>query len=432
MKQGTMNILFFVLKTKLLKNGEAPVLMRITINGDYDDVRIQRSVPLNLWNAAKGCSKGRDRASVALNAYIAELHARALEKHKELVLEQALITPKLWNAAKGCSKGRDRASVALNAYIAELHARALEKHKELVLEQALITPKLILKRVFGKDTEMRTLLGTMREGIKEMETLAGIDYSPVTINRYKNVVKKLQLLIPSYYGKEDVTFHELTPEFIRAFDIYLKTEAGLCRNTIVRYMKCFKKFTNMALAKEWMRKNPFYGYKMEQDETDPVFLTYDELQTVMKKKFTIPRLELVRDVFVFACFTFYGYKMEQDETDPVFLTYDELQTVMKKKFTIPRLELVRDVFVFACFTGLAFSDVATLSGENLVQDNLGDWWIRKGRVKLEHRRKASSISNIPLLPVPLAILEKYREHPVCIKKGCCLPVMCNQKMNSYH
>ena len=136
------------------------------------------------------------------------------------------------------------------------------------------------------------------------ETLAGIDYSPVTINRYKNVVKKLQRLIPSYYGKEDITFHELTPEFIRAFDIYLKTEGGLCRNTIVRYMKCFKKFTNMALAKEWMRKNPFYGYKMEQDETDPVFLTYDELQAVMKKKFTIPRLELVRDIFVFACFTF--------------------------------------------------------------------------------------------------------------------------------
>ena len=269
-----MNILFFVLKTKLLKNGEAPVLMRITINGDYDDARIQRSVPLNLWNAAKGCSKGRDRASVALNTYIAELHARALEKHKELVLEQALITP-----------------------------------------------KLILKRVFGKDTGMRTLLGTMQEGIEEMESLVNIDYSPVTINRYKNVVKKLRQLIPSYYGKEDITFHELTPEFIRAFDIYLKTEGGLCRNTIVRYMKCFKKFTNMALAKEWMRKNPFYGYKMEQDETDPVFLTYDELQAVIKKK-----------------------------------------------FTVPRLELVRDIFVFACFTGLAFSDVAGLNNENLVQD----------------------------------------------------------------
>lgn len=78
--------------------------------------------------------------------------------------------------------------------------------------------------------------------------------------------------------------------------------------------------------------------------------------------------------------------------------------------------MVRDIFVFACFTGLAFSDVAGLNNENLVQDNLGDWWIRKGRVKLERRRKASSISNIPLLPVPLAILEKYKEHPVCMKK----------------
>ncbi|MFR3524830.1 MAG: site-specific integrase [Bacteroides uniformis] len=337
MKQGTMNILFFVLKTKLLKNGEAPVLMRITINGDYDDVRIQRSVPLRLWNAARGYSKGKDRASNELNNYISELHARALEKHKELTLEQALITP-----------------------------------------------RLILKRVFGKDTEMRTLLGTMQEGIKEMEALVNIDYSPVTINRYKNVVKKLRQAIPAFYDKEDITFHELTPEFIKAFDLHLKTEAGLCRNTIVRYMKCFKKFTNMALAKEWMRKDPFYGYKMEQDETDPVFLTYDELQSIMRKE-----------------------------------------------FSIPRLSLVRDIFVFASFTGLAFADVATLSRENLVQDNNGDWWIRKGRVKLERRRRASSISNIPLLPVPLAILKKYEDNPVCVKKGCCLPVFCNQKMNSY-
>lgn len=257
MKQGTMNILFFVLKTKLLKNGEAPILMRITINGSYDDIRIQRSVPL-----------------------------------------------KLWNAAKGCSKGRDRASNELNNYIAELHARALEKHKELLLEQALITPKLILKRVFGKDTEMRTLIGTMQEGIKEMEALVGIDYSPVTINRYKNVVKKLGRAIPAYYEKEDITFHELTPEFIKAFDTYLKTEGGLCRNTVVRYMKCFKRFTNMALAREWMRKDPFYGYKMEQDETDPVFLTYDELQAIIRKEFNIPRLALVRDIFVFASFTY--------------------------------------------------------------------------------------------------------------------------------
>lgn len=257
MKQGTMKILFFVLKTKLLKNGEAPILMRITINGQYEETRIQRSVPL-----------------------------------------------KLWNAAKGCSKGKDRASNELNSYLSELATRALEKYKELILEQAISTPSLILKRVFGKDTEMRTLPGAIRQEIKEMEKVVNIDYAPVTINRYKNVLKKLENSIPTFYDKEDITFHELTPEFIKAFDLHLKTEVGLCRNTIVRYMKCFKKITNMALAKGWMKKDAFYGYKMEQDETAPVFLTYDELQTVMNKEFTIPRLALVRDIFIFACFTF--------------------------------------------------------------------------------------------------------------------------------
>ena len=233
MKQGTMNILFFVLKTKLLKNGEAPILMRITINGQYEEIRIQRSVPL-----------------------------------------------KNWNPAKGCSKGKDRASIELNNYISALTTRAYEKHKELTFESALITPKTILKRVFGKDETVRTLLGTVKEEISSMEKVVDIDYSPVTINRYKNVLRKLEIFVPRFYEKDDITFHELSPDFIKAFDVFLKTEAGLCRNTIVRYMKCLKKIANMAIAKEWMRKDPFYGYKMEQDETDPVYLKFVVCQEI--------------------------------------------------------------------------------------------------------------------------------------------------------
>ena len=260
MKQGTMNILFFVLKTKLLKNGEAPVLMRITINGDYDDVRIQRSVPLNLWNAAKGCSKGRDRASIALNTYIAELHARALEKHKELVLEQALITP-----------------------------------------------KLILKRVFGKDTEMRTLLGTMQDGIKEMETLAGIDYSPVTINRYKNVVKKLQRLIPSYYGKEDNTrnsdiFRQITADTksmvsqegnIRAVvemintDFKEKNFVGIIQCIEMRIDPSQNKIVN--LLKEIRRFNEEFGWDLGQN----LFSTAGDDSATREKATTLLR-ELIK------------------------------------------------------------------------------------------------------------------------------------------
>ena len=54
MKQGTMNILFFVLKTKLLKNGEAPILMRITINGQYEEIRIQRSRSIKELESGQG------------------------------------------------------------------------------------------------------------------------------------------------------------------------------------------------------------------------------------------------------------------------------------------------------------------------------------------------------------------------------------------
>ena len=89
------------------------------------------------------------------------------------------------------------------------------------------------------------------------------------------------------------------------------------------------------------------------------------------------------------------------------------------------------LMLLSLFTGLAFADVSTLRPEHLEQDNNGDWWIRKGRVKLERRRKSSSIANIPLLPVPLAILKKYESHPICLQQGTCLPVVCNQKANSY-
>ena len=106
------------------------------------------------------------------------------------------------------------------------------------------------------------------------------------------------------------------------------------------------------------------------------------------------------------------------------LLYNELQFFC----WIP---LLVALIVFYRFTGLAFADVSTLRPEHLEQDNNGDWWIRKGRVKLERIRKSSSIANVPLLPVPLAILKKYESHPICLKQGTCLPVVCNQKANSY-
>ena len=89
-----MKILFFIRKSRLKKNGEAPVFLRITINGQQDEIRIQRSVPINLWNNLKGCSKGKDRVSLELNSYIEALKVRLYQIHKGLLCRDALITPK--------------------------------------------------------------------------------------------------------------------------------------------------------------------------------------------------------------------------------------------------------------------------------------------------------------------------------------------------
>ena len=90
-------------------------------------------------------------------------------------------------------------------------------------------------------------------------------------------------------------------------------------------------------------------------------------------------------------------------------------TIYQKEFSLPRLALVRDVFIFAAFTGLAFIDVQQLAAEHIVQDNNGHYWIRKTR------QKTNNMCNIPLLDIPLAILKKYENNPTCIKRGVLLP-----------
>ena len=112
-------------------------------------------------------------------------------------------------------------------------------------------------------------------------------------------------------------------------------------------MKVVKKITNMALANDWMEKNPFINIHFHEQE-------------VHKE----------------------------------FLTKEELEIMQNKVFDVPRLDLVRDIFLFQCSTGLAFIDVSELKAEHLVSDNQGNLWIRKAR------QKTKVMCNIPLLDIP--------------------------------
>lgn len=331
MKRQTFNVLFFIRRTRALKSGENPIMLRISIEGQLAEMQLKRAVKPNLWNQDK----------------------------------------------ERCT-GKDAASLEINRYLDSVKLRLLDIHRNLELEDKLINPMEVKRKFLGLDEEHKMFLQVFQEHNDKCRELIGKDYAKVTISRFDTCLKYMKEMTLKKYRIKDIPLKEVNNAFIQDYIHFLKVEKNLSENTLIRYMKVIKKITNMALANDWMTKNPFVNIRFHEQEVHKEFLTKEEL-------------EILRT----------------------------------KKFDIPRLDLVRDVFLFQCWTGLAFIDVSELTEEHIVPDNEGNLWIRKAR------QKTKVMCNIPLLDIPLQILEKYKEHPLCQKKGVLLPVMSNQKVNSY-
>lgn len=331
MKRQTFNVLFFIRKTKLKKSGETPIMLRISIDGQLVELQLKRDV-----------------------------------------------FPKYWNQKKERCTGKDAASMEINRYLDSVKLRLLDIHRNMELEDKLINPIEIKRKFLGLDEEHKMFFQVFQEHNDKCRELIGIDYAKVTISRFDTCLKYMKEMTLKKYRIKDIPLKEVNHAFIQDYIHFLKVEKGLSENTLIRYMKVIKKITNLALANDWMTKNPFVNIRFHEQEVHKEFLTKEEL-------------EMLRS----------------------------------KEFDIPRLELVRDVFLFQCWTGLAFVDVSELKEEHIVPDNEGNLWIRKAR------QKTKIMCNVPLLDIPLQILEKYKGHPYCQEKGILLPVMANQKLNSY-
>jgi site-specific recombinase XerD len=119
---------------------------------------------------------------------------------------------------------------------------------------------------------------------------------------------------------------------------------------------------------------------------------------------------------------FANYKFSLEKCEREYLTQKELEAIMNKSFSIKRLEQVRDIFIFSCFSGLAYVDVKNLSDKNIRTSFDGNVWI------MGKRHKTDVSFTIPLLNVPKTILEKYKG---ILPNSELLPVISNQKMNAY-
>ena len=170
---------------------------------------------------------------------------------------------------------------------------------------------------------------------------------------------------------------ELSPAFIKDFEFYLKTERQCGHNSATKYLKNFKKITRIAMTNGWLKDDPFKNTKFHLD------------------------------------------KVDMD-----FLSKEELDTLIHKKMVVGRLNQVKDVYLFCCFTGLAFIDVKNLKLAD-IEDKSGQLWIKK------KRQKTKNWCNIPLLGPAAQIMEKYKNNPFCLKNNVIFPVLTNQKMNAY-
>ena len=119
---------------------------------------------------------------------------------------------------------------------------------------------------------------------------------------------------------------------------------------------------------------------------------------------------------------FANYKIRLEKVDRGYLTEDEIKIILKKKMVSERLEQVRDVFIFSCFSGLAYVDVANLKEDNIRKSFDGNLWI------ITKRQKTNTDVNVPLLDIPKMILEKYKGK---LPDGKVLPIISNQKLNAY-
>ncbi|MCO5947044.1 site-specific integrase [Mucilaginibacter flavidus] len=325
------SLLFYLKKPKNYQNGNVPIYLRITIDGKRAET-----------------STGRE------------------------------CEPALWNSAAGRFKGTKEEIKSFNAYLDNLQTKVYAAHGQLTETGGAITAESLKNKLLGKSEKCRMLMSLFKDHNEKISALVGRDYASGTLERYKTSLKHTRSFLEWQYKVSDIDIKLIDHNFITNYEFYLRSERKCANNSAVKYIKNFKKIIRICLASGWLNKDPFINYKAKVKQVDRIFLNREELQAM---------------------------------ADKVFPT--------------ERLNQVRDIFLFCCFTGLAYADVKKLKPTEIVKGLDGEMWI------YTKRKKTDTPSRIPLLPSALSLLNKYADHPLCCNTDKALPVSTNQKMNAY-
>lgn len=326
-----LSILFFLKNSKMSKNGLVPIYQRITINGE--------------------------RINISTSKYV--------EKSK-------------WNSLAGKLNGNSEETRLINSQLEFLRNRVYEIEKKMLIHNLEITAQTFKNKLLGIEEQEHKLIMIFEDHNKRMSELVGKEYSNNTFKKYETTLSHTKEFLKYQYNLNEIQIKRVDIAFINNFDFYLRKEKNCNNNSTIKYIRNFGKIIKQSFANGWIEKDPFLHYKGKVKEIDRTYLSEEEIQAIMNKDFG---------------------------TD--------------------RLSLVRDIFLFSCFTGLAYIDVKNLTKSHINLGIDGEKWI------FTHRQKTESASKIPILPVTQMIIEKYANHPQAVNQDRLLPILSNQKMNAY-
>ncbi|MBS2211432.1 site-specific integrase [Carboxylicivirga mesophila] len=306
------------------------------------------------------------------------IYIRVTLNQKRMELSSGIfISPNDWNeVAQKIDPGIEGAKV-YNNRLTKMTTNIYDLYNQLVSLGKPFDIHTIKKRYLGI-SEVPGLLKIFDYYLHTMETNLGKGYAFETLKHYRVSRSKLAEFMSEQLSCKDMPVNVINYDFLNRFDMYLKSTYGIHQNTAWNYHKHLRRVLNLAISMDHIRKNPYSKFKV---------------------------------------------KLEEAHRD--FLTKDELARIETKAIDLERLSIVRDIFVFACYTGLAYADIAKLNKEHLQTRNDGNLWI------IIKRTKTKSICHIPLFPNAMHILNKYADYPETLLKGRVLPVSSNQRLNSY-
>lgn len=326
--KSTFRILFYVKRDKQKLDGTLPIMCRITINGE----------------AARFFTKVN-------------------------------VNPEIWDSKAHIVIGRSREANEINTFLNDIRTSIHNVYHELLVHENTVSAEKVKNTFFGHGVEQRTLLEVIRIYNDDIKKLIGISKSKLTYNRYELIRVRVSKFINEYYNVSDIPLKDFNYEFIHNFHIHLMITYDMGQNTVGKFLQRFHSIITMAKNNGWIQVDPFANFKIKFKKTDR------------------------------------GY-----------LTQQEIYAIREKKFSTKRLERVRDIFIFSCFTGLSYIDVKNLRKSNIRTFLDEKLWI------MSKRQKSDVTFNIPLLDIPKQILDKYDG---TLPGDKVLPIMSNQKMNEY-